>query len=270
MKRPLILVIAVLSILSGVAGGGLHAEETLRVPYRDLCRGMKVDFWGDEASIPREMRFAIVSTQPNTALTEVRVTLNTPDTTLDIPVSKEGSFALPVSKALFEQNALLQTNQPRGTAKIEGRPSLDPDEIAVDLDDHLDEGRIPYKKLAELAIRERQIVIGGLAKQAGGTINSPEPEVDSTKGDWLLVLCFTEEDDSADVVIVEDKTLLPVGPLRKRVLGAFRKSPPIEKLEPGMFAVPYSEELLKDNPVIELRPKASWKCVIGHASELQK
>ena len=270
MTRPGILVAAVLSILSGGAGGGLQAEETLRVPYRDLCRGRKVDFWGDETSLPREMRFAIVSMQPNTALSEVRVTLKTPDTTLDIPVSKEGAFALPVNKALFEQDAMLQTNQPRGTAKIEGRPSLNPDEIAVHLDEHLNEGRIPYKKLAELAIRERQIVIGGLAKQAGGKINSPEPEVDSTKGDWLLVLCFTEEDDSADVVIVEDTSVLPVGPLRKRVRSAFRKPPPIEKLEPGMFAVPYSEGLLNDNPLIELRPKTSWKCVIGHASELQQ
>ena len=258
VKRQLTtLVIAILGSASMLA---CPAEEVDQYPYRVICRGMNIDFSRDTPPPPREMELTVHSTLPTVTLSDIRFTLKGPDESHDIAVSPSGSCRLPVSKALFDADAVLVSNQPKGTVGFESSVSHSLDLATAECGPHIIDGRIDYEKLATLATEARERARKKLEEKNGGEYLLAKP--DATDGLWYIVLRVSQDADSAKAEIVEETPGADVGPVRQAFRKLVKKPSPSIQVAPGVFLLPYSDALRKRNPVISLSKNPSWTCVI--------
>jgi hypothetical protein len=235
-------------------------DELAVVTYRKLCGGMNIDFANGDKQLPREMTFVISSTLPLVEPQDIRFLLRAGNTEVAVAVAHNGTFTVPVSKQLFDTAAVLESNQPKGTIKIRVSPIEDLQDMSAPLADHLDNGRISYGKLSQLAIDAREKLIKRLEQQSGG--KSTSVEVDSRNGRWVLVLVASEEPEVAEAGIVASALRLGDGPLRRGLRTAWGPTSPIVKKSPGVFIIPYSDILRKEDPMIELSPRSAWMCTL--------
>ena len=243
-------------------------EEVATLPYRQLCHVMNLDFLGDPTSLPREMTFTIASKRPSVKLSDIRLTLTTAHESHDIPISDIGTFELPVSKRLFDADAKLVSNQPKGTLLSNGVPFVGIEDVSVALGNNVKNGQISYQAVARLAMDARQQWIQREKQDSGAAFTGAEAEftgaeVDASDGKWFIVLRAAENPDGAVAVIEDGSGKAGVGPLREGLRNMHGEQTPVRKSGPGEYAIPYSEALLKEDPMISLSPNPSWSCAIG-------
>jgi len=268
MSSHKVLAIVASGCVALLSGGISRAEEYATLPYRDICRGMSVDFSGDAAALPRELVLTVRSSLPTVSPQDIRFTLQGANEAHEISVSSEGTFKVPVSAALFDADAQLVSNQPRGTLRSRGEPLLTMQDIRVTLDPHLKDGRIDYRTLAELAIERRRQVTQELARQAHAEDDSPK--VGDADHDWYLFLRANQGVDPAKAVIVSDSPPGDTGPIRSRARKLFGERSPLQEQSPGVFRIRYSDLLREQNPVISLSPDSSWFGEIGFVPKKPK
>ena len=236
-------------------------EEVATLPYRQLCHVMNLDFLGDPTSLPREMTFTIASKRPSVRLTDIRLTLTTAHESHDIPISDIGTFELPVRKRLFDADAKLVSNQPKGTLLSNGVPFFGIEDVSAALGANVKNGQISYQAVARLAMDARQQWIQREKQDSGAAFTGAE--VDASDGKWFIVLRAAENPDGAVAVIEDGSGKAGVGPLREGLRNMHGEQTPVRKSGPGEYAIPYSEALLKEDPIISLSPNPSWSCAIG-------
>ena len=261
---------AMLAVVYGMAmAASARGEEAATVPYRQLCQGISLDFSTDPASLPHEMAFTIASSRPSVKLTEIRLTLTTAKESHEIPISNIGTFALPVSKRLFDADAKLVSNQPKGTLLTTAVPFLGMEDASAALGANVKDGKISYQEAVQLAMDARQQLIQretqkthALFTGIGIEAKITGDEVDVRDGKWFIVLRASENPDGAIAVIEDGPVTAVAGPLRNGVHRRLGEQKSVRKLGPGEYAIPYSEAFLKDNPIISLSPNASWSCAM--------
>lgn len=262
--NPSVNVVA--ALLVAVVAGASQAADFAGGPYRDLCRGANVDFSADAALLPREFVCSVQSTLPGVKPDDIRFTINAGDEHYDLPVSGDGTLKLPVSKNLFDSDARLVSNQPKGTLKISGTFDVRVQAISVPINEHLRDGRIAYSELVKVAIDARRAWIEKTKKAAGG-LEWAGPDVGDPSLHWAIILQATEEIESAKVEIVKEPPTASVGPLRKGLRNLLGERSTVRKANPGKFLIPYSEELLKQNPMVSLSQNPTWEVAIGNVSK---
>jgi|688.fasta_scaffold593959_1 hypothetical protein len=261
MPLPRTSVIVVVSLLGGALGSNSRAEDEARASYRELCRGMNVDFSADAASLPQEFTFTVKSTMPTVRPGDIQFTLESGKDAYEIPVAINGVFKLPVSKPLFDADAMLASNQPKGTLIIGAIPLVEMEAISVPLATHAKEGRIDYNTLVRISIERRQQVIKELAQQ--GNAEDVGPRVGEGDGEWYIVLRATGNESTAKAVVVSDAKRAEAGPIERGVRKVFGTSSPLKNTSPGAFVIPYSESLRDQNPMVSLSPDSTWSCAVG-------
>ena len=220
------------------------ADEPAMIPYRDLCRLARVRFDGAATAGPRQMSFAARSTNPNVKSSDLRYTLRSGDESHDVAIAEDGAFVLPVNQKWFENSATVVTNQPKGT--LVTRFVFEHVESGVEVTAHLQQGRINFAALLELAAEGCSTAV---AEEAAQRADGKEVKLDVAKpdGELVLVVWVSDGDASATVAIVDKVVDLP-------------GKPAVQKRGPGIFVIPLTETLLKENPELALSENPSWKC----------
>lgn len=265
MRVPVAFVFATAITL---VGSSSRAADVATAPYVDLCRGMNVDFSADPASLPRDLTFRVQSRLAEVKPEAIKFTLTGGAETHEIRVAPDGTFTLPVSKSLFEADAQLFSNQPKGTLTLAAKPLVGFEDIRVPLAAHIREGRIDYMTLCQACIERRQKVAQELT-QRGNAVNNG-PQVGEGEGQWILVLRAGDNEASAKAVVVSDGKREEGGPLRSGLQKLFGPQSPLQKVEAGVFVILYSESLREQNPVISLSPDSSWFGEIGFVPKKPK
>ena len=257
---------AVAALLVAVLAGVSQAADFAGGPYRDLCRGANVDFSADAALLPRELLLSVHSTLPGVKPDDIRFTIKAGDEHHELSVSGDGTLKLPVSKNLFDSNARLVSNQPKGTLKISGTFDVGVQAVAIPINEHLREGRIAYSDLVKVAIDARLAWIEKTKKAAGGP-GRVGPEVGDPDFHWAIVLQVTKETESAKAEIVKEPPTAGVGPVRMGLRKLLGERSAVRKANPGKFLIPYSEELLKQDPMVSFSPNPTWEVAIVNPSK---
>jgi hypothetical protein len=255
-------------VLLGTSIATCFAGDPATLRYRDLCRMVGVDFDGDKASLPRELKFTTTSTLPTVKPADIQLTLNSGGETCEIPVDENGSFTLPVDERWFRADAMLMTNQPKGSMRLRGGAAVAASlkDVGVGIAPHLKEGRIDYATLLQLARDARKAAITGAARQQ--LARNVDPQIEDEDGQSVLVLWVTDAPDAATASIVDDGDKPAPRLLGARLGKLLGKKTALQKMRPGLFVIPYSDALLKENPVLSFSGNPSWACCIAAADQI--
>lgn len=220
------------------------ADELATIPYRDLCRLAGVRFDNAAHPNPREMSFRTRSVVPNVKSSDLRLTLRSGEESHSVALAADGAFVLPISQKWFENDAMVVSNQPKGSLRTQ--VVFADVESGVGVTAHLKHGRITFAALLELAAEDFSAAVAKeAAKRAGGhelKLDVAEPE-----GEIVLVVWVSNNDDAATATIA-DKTIDLPG------------KPAVQKVGPGTFVIPLTEAIFTENPEIVLSENPSWKC----------
>ena len=232
--------------LSVVSVANCFAGEVATVSYRDLCRLAGVRFDGTKIASPGEMSFKASSSAPNVKSSDLLLTLRSGDESHGVAVAADGSFVLPVNRKWFENDATVVTNQPKGSLRIQ--VDFKDVDSGVGVTAHLKHGRITFAALLELAAEGFTTAV---AKEAAKRAGGDELKLDVAKpdGDLVLVVWVTDGDHAATATIANKSVDLP-------------GKPAVQKLGPGIFQLPLTEALFKENPDLALSENPSWKCCL--------
>lgn len=241
---------------------------TLR--YRDVCRMLGVEFDGNKALLPKELKFTVTSKLPTVKPADIQLILKSGDEMHRIAVDEDGSCTLPVDDRWFRTDAVLIANQPKGSMelKIGFVVVFSPEDIGVGIAPHLKEGRIDYATLLQLARDARKAAITGAARQQ--LARNVDPQIKDVDGQSVLVLWVTDAPDAATATIVDDGDKPAPRLLGARLGKLLGKKTALQKMRSGLFVIPYSDALLKENPVLSLSGNPSWACCIAAADEIKQ
>lgn len=261
-------------------GGPLGAAEQATAPYRALCESLGLTFEGDAAARPRELAFSTRSELPDVTPADIRITLRAGDEAIAIPVGADGRFMLPLDRKWFDADAVLVSNQPKGTwvLSCDVKQNLTAEEIAFTaVSPHVKDGRIPYVALVRLAHDSRRRLLEQvLEKQVGRdvaqrmTATGILDELEKADSDMVILLRATQDAETAEVAIVK-----PTSPVRRfadRWAAAIEKDKDevVRRVAPGTFVIERSQEVTEQNPVLTLSDNPSWQCMLidRHADDV--
>ncbi len=112
-----------LLLLAGVAFAA-GAPENAALPYATLHRLLTVDLKSAAVLTNQEVRLTIRSRNPAVASAEIRLRIESTNGPISVPVATDGTFDLPLSKALLEENPRVVVNQPKGSMQLGGTITL--------------------------------------------------------------------------------------------------------------------------------------------------
>lgn len=257
MSSAQIVAAAVVTLLCGFSGDVALAADVACGSYRQLCLGLNVDFCDATRLLPHELVFRVRSVFPTVKAEDIQLKLLDGNEAYTLSVSSDGAFAIPVSKALFDADAKIVSNQRKGTLEIHGFPLTDTENFRVPVAAYLDDNRIDYETLCKLSIERRQRVLQELAERAKVENNSTK--VGEGDGQWYIVLRASLNGGTAKAVIV-DKSEAAAELLRSQAGGSHGPNNPLQKVGELTYRIPYSEPLRELNPIISLSPDSSWSC----------
>jgi len=257
MSSAQIVAVAVVTLLSGISGNVALAADVACGSYRQLCLGVNVDFCDVTRPLPHELVFRVRSVFPAVKAEDIQLKLLDGNEAYTLSVSSDGAFAIPVSKALFDADAKIVSNQRKGTLEIHGFPLTDTENFRVPVAAYLDDNRIDYETLCKLSIERRQRVLQELAERAKVQNNSTK--VGEGEGQWFIVLRASLNEGSAKAVIVA-KSEAAAELLRSQAGGWHGPNNPLQKVGELTYRIPYSDSLRELNPIIFLSPDSSWSC----------
>ena len=268
-RTPLL---ACLAAMLGTCPWPLAAAEPATAPYRQLCEGLGITFAGDEADQPREIAFSTRSDLPDVKPGDIRLTLQAGDEAIAIPVEADGRFMLPLDRKWFELNAMLVSNQPRGTWRLtcDVRQKLAADEVEFALvSPHAKNGRISYATLERLAYQSRgRMLERALEKKIGRDAargmraTGMLAEDNAAAGDPVILLFVAQDGEAATVAVAA-----PANPFRKVAdtwasATGRRKPDVVRKVGPGMFLVHRAKDGKDTDPVLMLSDNPTWQCML--------
>lgn len=251
------------------------ADEVATGRYRDLCRPLGMKVGGGGATAGGKATFIVSTSQPGVKPRDIRLTLKTPDETVPIPVAADGVVALPINQKLFDADAIVVSNVPKGTLRIRGLMLVQGEkplsELCTPVSPHLADGVISYADLVQLARTHRLEVLKALAEEKVGEPIDPASVVPERLNDtWVIVLWAREDADTADATLIEkgpQPQLGVLGRLRKNLTG--QKSQ-LQKVADGVFMITCSEAMADENPLVSLTMNESWSCAILTADQIKK
>lgn len=107
--------------LLAAAIASCHAQpepEHAKLPYATVYKAVTMQFEQIETLTNRHVRFAMLSKLPNVSPRDIRLYIDSRTGRIPLELSSDGTFTLPVSADLMEENPFIVANQPRGTMKL--------------------------------------------------------------------------------------------------------------------------------------------------------
>ena len=113
VKRWLIILLAISGISTST-----NAQDLATIPYRVLLEMADVDL-KEVASVSGEtMSLTTTSTNPQVPTSAIKIDLVAGKTRRPLTIADDGRFELPISQELVDSNAILITNQPKGSMRL--------------------------------------------------------------------------------------------------------------------------------------------------------
>jgi len=222
-----------------------------------------VDFADGKASLPRELAFRVASNRPNVEPPDIRLTLLNGDESHEIGVAPDGGVVLPVSQKWCDGNAILVANQPKGSITLHFSV---PSDTEVLVNPHLEDGQIDYVSLLTLAKTGSRAAMKRTKQRLG--IEGDEGLPDYRHGEYFVLLFTKQPSDEAIAAIVREHVRPDSPAIGEGVREKNDEPKEIQKLGSGMFLVPFTEVLSRENPALSLTDNPSWQCVMIAAEQV--
>lgn len=257
------------------------------IPYREICPAVDLQTTDSEKSNGAVYSYTVRSRLPGVAPKDITLQLRSGTTTRDIDVDENGRFTLTFDQELIDADAVLVSNQPKGSLHLSFSTSIDSSAMTLDLRDRLTDGRIAYRKLYDAALAKRVAAVdaasAGYLKRLANVPGGTQPENASVRpftvggsssheGKYLLL--WPEGKGSVATARLEkNRSSVFAGLFSETYPEGFSSlsgEPLLRRDKEGAYCLRCGEQLRARNPDVVLSTKHQWRCALFSREELQQ
>ncbi|MGN6543968.1 MAG: hypothetical protein ACTHK7_02890 [Aureliella sp.] len=266
------------------------AEEPVEfatIPCREIIAVMDATSTDPGPSSAAVLSYSIRSDLPGVAPKDITLQLRAGTTTCDIVVDEHGRFTLTYDQELIDADAVLVSNQPKGSLRVSISTSFDLSAITLDMRNLLTDGRIAYVKLYDAALAKRvaaaEAASAGYLKQLANVSGATSPRnatvrpftVDpggssSHEGKYLLL--WPEGKGSGATARLEKNRSSVFADLFSETypegFSSLSGQPLLRRDKEGTYCLSCGEQLRARNPDVVLSTKHQWMCALVSLEEL--
>jgi len=100
------------------------AQDNATLPYATVCRLVAMDLKGVAGLTNQEMRLTTRSKKPGVQSSDICLHIASTNGKIRLPLNPDGTFTLPISEALLNENPMIVANQPKGSMVMDGSITL--------------------------------------------------------------------------------------------------------------------------------------------------
>lgn len=279
------LLLIALSLWGQLALAGEPAQFAT-VPYREICPAVGSQPTDSEKIDGAVYSYTVRSELPGIAPNDIAIQLRAGNTTRDIDVDENGRFTLVYDQALFDADAVLVSNQPKGSLHLSFSASIDSSAITLDLRGLLTNGRVAYVKLYDAALAKRvaaaDAALAGYLKRLDNVPGAtPENAAvqpftvggsSSHEGKYLLL--WPAGKGSAPTARLEKNRSSVFADLFSETypegFSSLSGEPLLRRDKQGAYGLRCGEQLRARNPDVVLSTKHQWTGALFSREELQQ
>ena len=230
-----------------------NTDGNARSPYRTLCRLANVEFDTIPGVESQAITLTARSTRPNVKPKDIRLSIETEEGSEQLAPNGNGIFEIPLDCELFDANAVIVSNQPKGSMFLRASFKVRP--APVLLSDHLAAHRLKYAELVDLAVAARNRV----KAKADNLADKLRPEHPTWRDAFppvVAILVWADKSFETATVAMEYNGQVE----------------PLHSEGPGRFVIEYNADWLSQDRSLIFSANHKWLCgaLNGNAREARE